>query len=145
MSFALSRSECQKLLAETHVGVISVADEGRGPITTPIWYTYRPGGDIVIATLETTRKIAPLRRAGRASFCVQDERPPFRYVSVEGPVRIETGDTTTLMREAATRYVGAKRAETYMRLTAGDRAHEVIVRITPERWYSAQYAELFTE
>jgi PPOX class probable F420-dependent enzyme len=143
MSLALSRSECEKFLAETPVGVFCVAEEGRGPIAVPVWYAYVPGGDVAFVTGETTRKIPLLRKAGRATFCVQDERPPFRYVTVEGPVRIERADTEPIVREEALRYVGPARAAAYLEKSAADRAHEVVVRLTPKRWYSADYGEFF--
>ena len=43
MSFAMTRQEREAFLAEVHVGILSVADEGRGPLTVPIWYAYDPG------------------------------------------------------------------------------------------------------
>jgi hypothetical protein len=74
---------------------------------------------------------------------VQDERPPFRYVTVEGPVRIEKVDPEPIVREEALCYVGRARAEAYLRLSASDRPNQVVVRLTPKRWYSADFSELF--
>jgi PPOX class probable F420-dependent enzyme len=143
MSLAMNRSECEKFLAETHVGVLCVADQGRSPMAAPVWYTFAPGGDVVFVTRQTTRKIALLRTAGRATFCVQDERPPFRYVTVQGPVRIEKVDPEPIVREEALRYVGRARGEAYLRLSAADRPNQVVVRLTPERWYSADFSAVF--
>ena len=142
MSFALSRLECERFLAETHVGVFSVTEEGRGPLSVPIWYRYEPRGDIVMVTPQTSRKIPLLQKSGRGGFCVQDERPPFRYVSVEGSVRIDKVDTEPIVREAAIRYLGRARGEKYVKMTAADRAHEVVVRLTPKRWFSADFESL---
>ena len=83
-----------------------------------------------------------LQKSGRGGFCVQDERPPFRYVSVEGPVRIDKVDTEPIVREAAIRYLGRARGEKYVKMTAADRAHEVVVRLTPKRWFSADFESL---
>jgi PPOX class probable F420-dependent enzyme len=143
MSLALSRSECESFVAGTHVGVFCVAEEGRGPIATPVWYAYEPGGDVVLVTGETTRKVPHLRKTGRATLCVQDERPPFRYVTIEGPVRIEKTATEPIVRAEALRYVGRARAEVYLRKSAGERAGEVVIRLTPKRWFSADYGEFF--
>jgi PPOX class probable F420-dependent enzyme len=143
MSLAMSRTECEKFLAGTHVGVFCVTDPGRGPIAAPVWYTFEPGGDVVFVTRQATRKIAALRKAGRATFCVQDERPPFRFVTVEGLVRVEKTDVEPIIRAEAVRYVGRERGEAYLRLSAADRPNQVVVRLTPERWYSADFSPVF--
>jgi nitroimidazol reductase NimA-like FMN-containing flavoprotein (pyridoxamine 5'-phosphate oxidase superfamily) len=142
MSFAMSRAACQQFMADVHVGVFSVGDEGRGPITVPLWYLYEPGGDIFLVTPATSRKVPLVRRAGRASFCVQDERPPFAYVSVEGAARVERVDTAPFVLKQAVRYLGRVRGEAYAQKTAGDRGSEVLVRITPQRWFSADFTAL---
>jgi nitroimidazol reductase NimA-like FMN-containing flavoprotein (pyridoxamine 5'-phosphate oxidase superfamily) len=46
MSTAMLKDEREAFLADLHVGVISVADGHRGPMTVPIWYLYEPGGRI---------------------------------------------------------------------------------------------------
>ena len=40
MSSAMTKEERGAFLADLHVGVISIAEEGRGPLTVPIWYFY---------------------------------------------------------------------------------------------------------
>ena len=40
MSLAMSRAEREAFLAALHVGVISISESGRGPLTVPIWYAY---------------------------------------------------------------------------------------------------------
>src|SRR5262245_1235710 len=36
--------------ADLHVAVISVAEDGHGPLVVPIWYSYEPGGEVRIPT-----------------------------------------------------------------------------------------------
>ena len=143
MSFALSRKDREAFLAGTHVAVVSVADPGRGPLTVPVWYHYQPGGEVRIITSGATRKVGLLRAAGRMSLCVQEEAPPFRYVSVEGPVTIEKPESDAAMREMAHRYAGLQAGNRYLELTKGDRANEVVIRMRPERWYSAEFSSVF--
>ena len=50
-------------LAEVHVAVVTVADDGgRGPLAIPLWYDYRPGGEIVLVTDRGSRKVGIVRR-----------------------------------------------------------------------------------
>jgi nitroimidazol reductase NimA-like FMN-containing flavoprotein (pyridoxamine 5'-phosphate oxidase superfamily) len=93
MSFVMSAEEREQFLAGLHVGVLSVAaGDDRGPLAVPVWYDYRAGGQVSVITGRGTRKGRAIRAAGRMSLCAQDESPPYRYVSVEGPVVIEELD-----------------------------------------------------
>jgi PPOX class probable F420-dependent enzyme len=139
MSLAMSPDERQEFLAGVHVGVLSVADDGRGPLVVPIWYAYQPGGDVRIVTGRKSRKTGLLRAAGRASLCAQSEEQPYRYVTVEGPVvGIEPVDHEE-RRSLAQRYLGAEIAEAYLLATADIEEHEVVISLRPERWLSADY------
>src|SRR5215210_3768576 len=66
---------------DVRVGMISIAEDGRGPLTVPIWYGYTPGGDLSVWMAKASRKAVLLQRAGRFSLCVQTEQRPYQYVS----------------------------------------------------------------
>ena len=36
----MTRAEREAFLAALHVGIISIAETGRGPLAVPIWYAY---------------------------------------------------------------------------------------------------------
>jgi nitroimidazol reductase NimA-like FMN-containing flavoprotein (pyridoxamine 5'-phosphate oxidase superfamily) len=110
VSLAMTKQERETFLADLHVGIISIPEEGRGPLTVPIWYSYEPGGELRVVTARTSRKAQLLRHAGRFSVCVQTETWPYKYVSVEGPVvAIEPADVDRDRRPLAHRYFGAQR------------------------------------
>src|ERR671918_3040389 len=109
MSLAMTKQEREAFLAEVHVGVISIPEPGRGPLTVPVWYSYELGGELRVVTARTSRKGQLLERAGRFSLCAQTETPPYKYVSVEGPiVAIEVADLERDLRPLAHRYLGAE-------------------------------------
>src|SRR5260370_32952532 len=86
MSFAMSVTEREQFLAGLHVGVLSVAaGSDRGPIAAPVWYDYQVGGRVSVITGRGSRKGRAISAAGPLRLCVQDEEPPYRYVSVEWP------------------------------------------------------------
>lgn len=97
----------------------------------PIWYALHDD-EILFNTGVGTVKGRNLARTGRAGLCVQDDRAPFSFVTVEGPVRISV-DLTEVRRWAAViggRYMGEDRAAEY-----GARngvPGELLVRLTPE-------------
>jgi nitroimidazol reductase NimA-like FMN-containing flavoprotein (pyridoxamine 5'-phosphate oxidase superfamily) len=142
MSLAMSKTAREAFLAETRPGMLAVAEPGRGPLTIPIWYAYAPGGVVRFVTGGASRKAKLLRQAGRASLCVQTETPPYKYVSVEGPVAIGEPDHERDSREMALRYLGPELGAAYLELTADEREGSILVTLTPERWYSVDYENL---
>jgi hypothetical protein len=104
----------------------------------PVWYAYAPGGDLLIWTSPTSRKGRLAQAGTRISVCVQDPRPPYRYVSIEGPVSIEPVDFDRHVRALALRYLGPERAEKYLASIGGRAgvAGDVLLRVRPERWHS---------
>ena len=142
MSLAMTREERETFLADLHVGIISIPEEGRGPLTVPIWYLYEPGGDLRVVTAGTSRKAQLLRHAGRFSVCVQTETPPYKYVSVEGSVvAIEPADLERDRRPLAHRYFGVQGGDRYIEKTRGEYVGSVVVRLRPERWLTVDYTK----
>src|SRR4029434_2203214 len=79
VSLAMTKQERERFLADLHVGIISIPEEGRGPLTVPIWYSYEPGGELRVITARTSRKARLLQRAGRFRPCAQTEAPADQY------------------------------------------------------------------
>ncbi len=139
MSLAMTRAEREAFLAETHVAILTVERPDGAPLAVPVWYDYEPGGEIRIVTGGASRKVALLRRAGRATLCVQVEAAPYRYVTVEGPVAIGRPDQERDVRQVAIRYLGAQMGEVYLRATAAENAAAVLLTLRPVRWWSADF------
>jgi nitroimidazol reductase NimA-like FMN-containing flavoprotein (pyridoxamine 5'-phosphate oxidase superfamily) len=144
MSLTMTREEREAFLADIHVGIIGIAEEGRGPLAVPIWYAYDPGGDLRIVTGRTSHKGQLLARVGRFSLCVQTETRPYKYVSVEGPiVGTDPSDPDRDLRPLAHRYLGPAMGDRYMEETRGsvEQVDNVVVRMRPERWLTADYTK----
>jgi PPOX class probable F420-dependent enzyme len=135
----MSREEREEFLADVHVGVLSVASgDGSGPLTVPVWYSYQPGGTVNLSTGRGTRKARAISAAGRFSLCAQDERPPYRYVTVEGPVAFEEASRDERL-ELARRYLGPEAGEAYIAQNPG--GTQVMIRMTPEHWLTADFGK----
>lgn len=139
MSLAMSRAEREAFLAETHVAVVSVTEPGRGPLAVPVWYAYEPGGAVSFVTGGQSRKARLLRAAGRATVCVQEETPPYRYLTVEGPITLGTPSWERDVRPTAIRYLGEQMGEVYLEATAADHEGAILVTLRPEHWLSVDY------
>jgi nitroimidazol reductase NimA-like FMN-containing flavoprotein (pyridoxamine 5'-phosphate oxidase superfamily) len=137
MWVAMSAAEREEFLAGVHVGVLSAAvgTEGR-TLAVPVWYSYRPGGLVTVLTGRGSRKAAAIRTAGRFGVCVQDDSPPYRYVSAEGPVISEEKLDRAERLAMARRYLGAVEGGRYI-ADNPDLGHEnVAFRMRPEHWLS---------
>jgi len=144
MTVTMSRAEREAFLANVHVGILSVQQDGRGPLTLPIWYAYKPGGTVNLITGASTRKARLLAAAGRFSLCVQTETPPYKYVSVEGPIVATEADVAPSERTAlAYRYLGPEFGDLYLAATADRDASSVMIRMTPENWLTTDFAKEF--
>ena len=139
MSVNMSPAERESFLAEVHVGVLAVAaGDGRGPLATPIWYSYHPGGAVTVTTGENSTKARAIAAAGRFSLCAQDEAPPYRYVTVEGPATMEPSDLAE-RTEIARRYLGREEGDAW--IAANPAIDDVTIRMTPERWQTADFGK----
>ncbi|MFF7448376.1 MULTISPECIES: pyridoxamine 5'-phosphate oxidase family protein [unclassified Streptomyces] len=135
---ALTRSEREQFLAQPHVAALSVtAEEGRAPLSVPIWYQYEPGGDIWIITGLGSRKQRLIDAAGRFTLLVDTVEPTLRYVSVEGPVLDTSPATVELLREISARYLPPEKVEGFVDHAWKNHGEQVIVRMRPERWVTA--------
>src|SRR2546430_510808 len=78
-------------------------------------------------------RASAMRRDERVSLCVDDERPPYAFVVVEGRARLS--DDLEAMLPLATaigrRYMGSERADEFGRRNAVP--GELLVRVSPTR------------
>jgi nitroimidazol reductase NimA-like FMN-containing flavoprotein (pyridoxamine 5'-phosphate oxidase superfamily) len=142
MSVTMSGTEREQFLADLHVGVLSVAEAGRAPLTVPIWYSYAPGGVVSVITGSASRKARLIAAAGRFSLCAQSEEAPYKYVSVEGPVTsTEAPVEADEARAMAHRYLGQEFGDLYLAATAERAAGQCIIRMTPQSWRTSDFAK----
>jgi len=145
MSVTMSAQERQLFLAGVHVGVLSVARAGRGPLTVPVWYSYTPGDVVTVITGRLSSKATLIGEAGRFSLCAQSEEAPYKYVSVEGPVTatdapVDPEET----RAMAYRYLGQEFGDLYLAATAEDAAENCAISMRPESWLTADFAKEYS-
>jgi PPOX class probable F420-dependent enzyme len=95
-----------------------------------VWFDL-DGDDVIFTTWHTTVKARDLQRDPRISLCVDDERPPFSFVLIEGTASLSDNLDEVHARSTriAGRYMGVMRAKAY-----GARngvPGELLVRVTP--------------
>jgi uncharacterized protein len=137
---AFTEPQRQEFLTGKHVAVLSVAaTDGRPPASVPIWYTYTPGGNILVNTGVTSRKTKLIEHAGVVTLVVQREEPPYQYVVVEGTVIDTTTPAPLEIRESiAIHYLGEEGGRAFVQGMA-DRPG-VLFTIRPDRWITADFS-----
>jgi PPOX class probable F420-dependent enzyme len=133
MTRQMTREETLAFLAEgTRTGKLATVTTKGRPHVVPIWFVL-DGQEIVFTTGQDTVKGRNLRRDGWACLCVDDERPPFAYVQIRGPVELteRAPDMLGWTKRIAERYVGPDQADAYGRRNAVD--SELLVRLRPEK------------
>ena len=102
------------------------------PHVVPIWFVL-DGDDVIFTTGADTVKGKAIRRDGRVALCVDDDRPPYAFVTIEGTASTAT-DLDEMLPWAIRlggRYMGTERAEVFGRRNAVP--GELLVRVTPTR------------
>jgi PPOX class probable F420-dependent enzyme len=108
----------------------TVRADGR-PHVAPIWIVLDDDGTVVFTTHAESLKGKSLRRDPRVALCVDDDRPPFSFVTIEGTVEISE-DLEEMLPWAIRlggRYMGAEVASAYGKRNAVP--GELLVRVRP--------------
>lgn len=98
----------------TRTGKLSTVRADGSPHVAPIWFLL-DGDDVVFNTGKETVKGRNLARDGRVALCVDDDRPPFDFVVLQGHARIseDLDEMRVWATRIAARYMGKERAEAF--------------------------------
>lgn len=98
----------------TRTGKLSTVRADGRPHVTPIWFLL-DGDDVVFNTGQDSVKGRNLARDGRVALCVDDDRPPYDFVVLEGQAELsEDPDEVRLWAtRLGGRYMGEGRAEEF--------------------------------
>ncbi|WP_369044101.1 PPOX class F420-dependent oxidoreductase [Streptomyces sp. Midd1] len=116
----------------TRTGKLSTVRADGSPHVAPIWFVL-DGEDLVFNTAKDSVKGKNLARDGRVALCVDDDRPPFAFVVLEGRA-VLSEDVDDLRHWAARiggRYMGEDRAEEFGRRNGVP--GELLVRLRVEK------------
>ena len=110
----LPPADVERFLRGRHIAVVTTINPDGTPLQTPVWYLYRDGL-IVVRTNSLSAKVRNIRRDPRVSVCIQEERPPYRGVSVRGTAAVQP-DRPEFSAAMSRNYLGAIAGFFYLRL-----------------------------
>jgi PPOX class probable F420-dependent enzyme len=136
----MSKKEIRKFLMEgTFTGkLVTVKKDGSSHVV-PIWFILDDSNtddinNIVFTTNSISVKAKNIQYDNRVSICVDDQTPPFSFVTVYGTAKLHHYKQNELLKWAtkiAQRYMGKDNAEAYGRRNSVE--GEVLVQIKPIR------------
>jgi uncharacterized protein len=147
MPRVLTAAEREQFLAEPRIGVLSVtAEDGRPPLTVPVWHAYQPGGELTFFTGtqgRTARKVDLLEKAGVVSFCVQKPDFPYRYVTVEATiVKADRSPSVADVVAITSRFLPPDAARGFAEAEVNRASGTfVLFHARPDRWSSMDFGE----
>ena len=117
------------LMDGTRTAKLAVVRKDGSPLVTPVWFIVEGDGSILFTTGKRTVKGRALKRDPRVSLCVEDDRPPFAFVRVDGVAELseDPAELQLCATRIAKRYMGAERAQEF-----GERNSapgEIVVRV----------------
>ncbi|KAA0921329.1 PPOX class F420-dependent oxidoreductase [Streptomyces apricus] len=116
----------------TRTGKLSTVRADGRPHVAPIWFLL-DGEDLVFNTGKDTVKGRNLARDGRVALCVDDDRPPYAYVVLQGRARIseDLDDVRLWAGRIGARYMGEEHAEEFA--ARNGVPGELVVRVAIEK------------
>jgi PPOX class probable F420-dependent enzyme len=116
----------------TRTGKVAFVSASGRALVAPIWFIV-DNGVLVFNTGADTAKGRALSRDRRLTILVDDERPPFSFVQVQGTAEIgeDPEDLLDTATRIAARYMGPDLAEAYGKRNAVP--GELVVRVTPTK------------
>lgn len=98
----------------TRTGKLSTVRADGSPHIAPIWFLL-DGDELVFNTGTETVKGRNLARDGRIALCVDDDKPPFAFVVLQGQARLsdDLDEVRHWATRLAARYMGEARAEEF--------------------------------
>ena len=137
----MSKAEIGRfLMKETFTGKLATVKEDGSSHVVPIWFVLEKKksidrvGNIILTTGRTSVKANNIRRDDRISICIDDQIPPFSFVTIFGTAKIYPYKQKEVLKwatEIAERYMGKSNAEAYGRRNSEEGL--VLVRIKPTR------------
>lgn len=111
---------------------LAVTRADGSPHVAPVWVDL-DGDEVVFMTSSETVKGRAILRDGRVALCLDDERPPFSFVTVSGTTTTSTDPDELLAwgTRIAARYMGPEQAEAFGRRNAVP--PEMVVRVRPTK------------
>jgi PPOX class probable F420-dependent enzyme len=137
----MSKTQIRRFLNKgTFTGKLATVKKDGSSHVVPIWFVldYRNNednlGNIYFTTFIGSVKAENIQRDNRISMCIDDQTPPFSFVTIHGTAKLYQYKQKEVLKWAtriAERYMGKKDSKGYGERNSGEGA--ILVRIKPTK------------
>jgi PPOX class probable F420-dependent enzyme len=137
----MSKTQIRRFLNKgTFTGKLATVKKDGSSHVVPIWFVldYRNNedylGNIYFTTFIGSVKAENIQRDNRISMCIDDQTPPFSFVTIHGTAKLYPFKQKEVLKWAtkiAERYIGKKDSKAYGERNSGEGA--VLVGIKPTK------------
>ena len=140
MMTEMSKAEISRFLMRgTFTGKLATVKDDGSSHVVPIWFVLDKRnsrdriGDIILTTGDTSVKAINIQRDNRISICIDDQIPPFSFITIFGTAKIYPYKQKEVLKWAtkiAERYMGKSNAEAYGKRNSEEGLVLVIIKPT---------------
>jgi PPOX class probable F420-dependent enzyme len=141
---AMTQEEMEAFLAEPRLAKVATLNQDGSAHLTPVWFEYVDGEFLTTVEAGTVKRFN-LERDPRITLCVENDRPPYKAVILQGIARLSVeGEKEVLLRQSI-RYLGEEAGRAFFDSVKEGAGR--LVRIKPVRtitWDRAKRAQAVT-
>jgi PPOX class probable F420-dependent enzyme len=142
MPARMTRAQRERFLRGRHVAVLVTNGPDGAAVPAPIWYLYRDGV-LYFRTAANAVKTYNIQRDPRVAVLVQEERAPYKSVTVYGTAEVREEIAEGIQSDIPRHYLGfigaiGYRATARSQIEAG--VTEVTLVVRPERYVTQDFA-----
>jgi PPOX class probable F420-dependent enzyme len=135
----MSKAEIRRFLTKgTFTAKLATVKEDGSSHVVPIWFVLEKKsrdkvGNIIFTTGSTSVKAINIQRDNRISICIDDQIPPFSFITIFGTAKIYPYKQKEVLKWAtkiAERYMGKNNAEAYGKRNSEEGLVLVIIKPT---------------
>ncbi len=126
----LSGEIMDEFLKGPNIGRLAVVKDDGSPFIVPVWYEW-DGRFIYVVGRKRSEWVKYIRRDNRVCILIDEDRPPFRKVIIEGNAEILGSDWIEIGKRMVIRYFGPEVGPKYLEGTLDQ--PRWLIRITPRK------------
>jgi PPOX class probable F420-dependent enzyme len=108
----MTQEEMEAFLAEPRLAKVATLNRDGSPHVTPVWFEYVDGEFLTTVEAGTVKRFN-LERDPRITLCVENDRPPYKAVVVQGIATLSIeGEKEVLLRQSI-RYFGDEAGQAF--------------------------------
>jgi PPOX class probable F420-dependent enzyme len=118
------------LLIQVRVAILATRHADGSALLSPVWHEWSDGGFTIVMD-GNDAKMRNLRRDGRVSVVVAEDKPPYRGIEVRGEAKFVETSAEAVLRRLAERYLEGHDVDGYLKRMREWARQAIVIRVEP--------------